>query len=213
MIMTGSVRKANKKSHVDDLQPYKEVHTMANYNNRKSYNNRPLKDGETMVPVFIADRGMIRNYNLDRKNLETWRIGGVNVTVAFTSARIEQKELLMSVFWAEVREYVREQVQYFEHYSYEALAEWESDDKNDNAHHWDADTGVDTQASVLLRIAIDQLIEEVRAIDPVYDIILDLIREGYERKEIAEMLDYEKSQSYNKIREAQRKAKEIFDRW
>ncbi|MBO6214334.1 MAG: hypothetical protein J6N76_02220 [Lachnospiraceae bacterium] len=186
---------------------------MANYDNRKSYNNQPLKDGETMIPVFIADKTMIRSYNMDRRNLETWRIGGVNVTVAFTPARIEQKELLMSVFWAEVREYVREQVQYFEHYSFEALTEWENEDKHDNSHHWDADVGIDTQASVLLRIAIDQLIEEVRSIDPVYGIILDLIRDGLEKREIVEILDYEKSQSYNKIREAQRKAKEIYDRW
>lgn len=55
--------------------------------------------------------------------------------------------------------------------------------------------------------------DEVRAIDSVYGVILDLIRKGYEKKEIVEKLDYEKSQSYNKIREAQRKAKEIYDRW
>ncbi len=185
---------------------------MANYDNRKSYNNKPLKDGETMIPVFIPERSMIKNYNMDRKNLETWRIDGVNITVAFTPARIEQKETLMSVFWAEVREYVREQVQYFEHYSYEALTEWDSDD-NDNSHHWDPASETDTEGSVLLRLAIDQLIEEVRAVDPVYGIVLDLIREGYERKEIVEMLDYEKSQSYRKIQEAQNKAKEIYNRW
>ena len=47
----------------------------------------------------------------------------------------------------------------------------------------------------------------------VHGIVLDLIREGYERKEIVEKQDYEKSQSYRKIREAQNKAKEIYNRW
>ena len=186
---------------------------MANYDNRKSYNNRPLKDGETMIPVFISDKTMIRNCSMDRRNLETWRIGGVHITVAFTPVPIEQKKLLMKVFWAEVREYVREQVQYFEHYSFEALTEWENEDNNDNTRHWDPDTGTDTESAVILRLAIDKLIEDVRAIDPIYGFVLDLIREGYEKKEIVEKLSYGTSQSYKKIKEAQRKAREIYDLW
>ena len=68
------------------------------------------------------------------------------------------------------------------------------------------------EESVLLRIAIEQLIEEVRAEDPIYGIVLDLIREGYEKKEIVKKLDFSQSQAYKKIKEAQMRAQELFYR-
>ena len=66
--------------------------------------------------------------------------------------------------------------------------------------------------TVLLRIAIDELIEEVRANDPVYGIVLDLIKEGYERKEIVKKLSLSQSQAYRKISEAHAKVKELYYR-
>ena len=52
---------------------------MANYHydNRKSYNNQPLKPGQAMIPVYV-DWDMVRYYQMDPENLETWRIRGHN---------------------------------------------------------------------------------------------------------------------------------------
>jgi hypothetical protein len=182
---------------------------MANYDNRKSYNNQPLKDGETMIPIFISDWEMVRTYNMDRNNMETWRVGGQQITVAFTPARIEQKETLMRLFWNEVRQYIREQVHFDDHISYEELTEWNDDD---NPRRYEPAAHETIENTVLLRIAIDELIEEVRAVDPIYGIVLDLIREGYDRKEIVGKLNLSKSQAYKKISEAHAKAKELFFR-
>ena len=182
---------------------------MANYDNRKSYNNQPLKDGETMVPVFISDWDMVRTFSMDKDNMETWRVGGQKITVAFTPARIEQKDTLMKLFWNEVREYIQEQIHTDSNIlSYEALTEWNDDD--DNPKRFEPASHETPENTVLLRIAIDQLIEEVRAIDPVYGIVLDLIKAGYERKEIVTKLALSKSQAYKKISEAHAMAKELY---
>lgn len=90
---------------------------MANYDNRKSYNNKPLQEGETMIPIFISDWEMVKTCNMDRNNMETWRVGGQKITVAFTPARIEQKEVLMSLFWNDVREYILSTEQLMKHSS------------------------------------------------------------------------------------------------
>lgn len=184
---------------------------MANYDDRKSYNNQPLKEGETMIPIFISEWDMVRTYNMDKNNMETWRVGGQKITVAFTPARIEQKDALMSLFWNEVREYIKEQVHYDDTLSLEELTEWNDNDDN-TTKRFEPAAPENLEESVLLRIAIDQLIEEVRAEDPIYGIVLDLICEGYEKKEIVKKLDFSQSQAYKKINEAQNKAKDLFYR-
>lgn len=195
---------------VDYLQPLQEVHHMANYDNRKSYNNQPLREGETMIPIFISDWEMVRTYNMDRNNMETWRVGGQKITVAFTPARIEQKDTLMHLFWNEVREYIKEQVHADQHLSYEELTEWNDDEENPK--RFDPGASPSLEETVLLRMAIDELIEEVRAVDPIYGIVLDLVKEGYERKEIVKRLNLSQSQAYKKISEAHAKAKELYFR-
>lgn len=183
---------------------------MANYDDRRSYNNQPLQEGETMIPIFISDWDMVRIYNMDRNNMETWRVGGQRITVAFTPARIEQKDTLMSLFWNEVREYIKEQVHADDTLSYDALIEWNEDD--DNPKRYEPAAYETPENTVLLRIAIEELIEEVRAVDPIYGIVLDLIRDGYERKEIVKRLNLSQSQAYKKISEAHEIAKKLFFR-
>ena len=182
---------------------------MANYDNRKSYNNQPLKEGETMIPIFISDWDMVRTFSINKENMETWRVGGQKIAVAFTPARIDQKDTLMKLFWNEVREYIKEQVHSDNNtLSYEALTEWSDD--NDDPKRYEPASPETPENTVLLRIAIDQLIEEIRAIDPIYGIVLDLIKAGYERKEIVAELDLSKSQAYKKISEAHALAKELY---
>lgn len=182
----------------------------ANYDNRRSYNNQPLRDGETMIPVFVSDWEMVRIFSMDKDNMETWRINGHPILVAFTPARIDQKEHLMHLFWNEVRDYIREQVNFDNTLSYEELTEWSDDDENPKRCELAASPS--PEDTVLLRIAIDELIEEVRAADLIYGIVLDLIKAGCERKEIVQMLDFSPSQAYKKIKEANIKAKELYYR-
>ncbi len=61
-------------------------------------------------------------------------------------------------------------------------------------------------------MGIDSLIEELREIDPAYGIVLDLICAGYEKKEIADRLkqQYSQSQAYKKIKDARAKAYEVY---
>lgn len=181
---------------------------MANYDNRRSYNNKPLQEGETMIPIFISDWEMVKTCNMDRNNMETWRVGGQKITVAFTPARIEQKDVLMNLFWNDVRECIREQVHFDNTLSLDELMEWNDD--SDNPRRYEPATTPSLDETVLLQIAIDQLIEEVRAVDPIYGIVLDLIKEGYDRKEIVGRLNLSQSQAYRKVKEAHELARKLY---
>ena len=133
----------------------------------------------------------------------------MSISWADTKTYLYKKKKASALFWNEVREYIKEQVHSDNNIlSYEALTEWSDDD--DNPKRYEPASPETTENTVLLRIAIDQLIEEIRAIDPIYGIVLDLIKAGYERKEIVKKLDLSKSQAYKKIAEAHVLAKELY---
>lgn len=106
--------------------------------------------------------------------------------------------------------YIKEQVHADHHLSYEELTEWNDDEENPK--RFDPGASPSLEETVLLRMAIDELIEDVRAIDPIYGIVLDLVKEGYERKEIVKRLNLSQSQAYKKVSEAHAKAKELYFR-
>ena len=75
-----------------------------NYDNRRSYNNFPLLDGECLVPILV-DWEMVKHFNMCRDNLETWHIGPNKVLVAFAPVAIESKAAAIKTFYRDVREY------------------------------------------------------------------------------------------------------------
>ena len=182
---------------------------MADYNNRKSYNNDPLKEDEVLVPVLISDRETASTFNLDRENMETWRIHGHRITVAFIPAPIEQKASLTKIFWDEVRDYITDLIGDDNLLSYELMTEGAYDNE-DNPHKYEPAPAPSPEYIHMLRDSIRHIITELRNEDPVYGIILDLICQEYERKEIVKELDLGKSQAYKKISEVHQKAKDIF---
>ena len=102
---------------------------MANYHydNRKSYNNQPLKPGQAMIPVYV-DWDMVRYYQMNPENLETWRIRGHKVLVAFTAVPKADKDNAMKVFWKDVRDHISMDAVDSALTSYESMTSGTADD-------------------------------------------------------------------------------------
>ncbi len=94
--------------------------------------------------------------------------------------------------------------------SYEELTEATADDHYGENKSYEPQETPSLERTVLLQQIIDELIEEVRAIDPECGTILDLIKEAKENKDIITNLGYGTSHGYTRIKDAHNKAKELY---
>lgn len=95
--------------------------------------------------------------------------------------------------------------------SYEGLVEPTSDDHYDDDKAFEPNPVPSMERTVLLAKIIDDLIEEVRVLDPECGYILDLIKEGKANKEIIEELGYGSSYGYSRIKNAHKTARRLYD--
>lgn len=180
------------------------------YNDRKTYNNKPLIDGYSIIPIFVTWE-MVNYFHMDKDNLETWRIRGHKVLVAFDMVPTDKKENAMKIFWKDVRDNIN--MNQFDPMltSYEGLVESTSDDHYEDDKAFEPDPVPSLERTVLLARIIDELIEEVRALDPECGYILDLIKDGKENKEIIEALGYGSTHGYSRIKDAHKTARRLYD--
>lgn len=136
-----------------------------NYNDRRSYNNAPLKDGQAMVPIYVTWE-MVKYYDMDPDNLETWNIKGHKVLVAFDIVKEEDKANAIKVFWKDVRDYMKQDKPDPMLCSYEELTEPTADDHYSENKSYEPQEMPSLERTVLLQQIIDELIKDVRAIDP-----------------------------------------------
>ena len=88
-------------SNLDKSRTTNDKH---NYNDRRSYNNLPLHESENLVPIRV-DWDMVKHFNMDRNNLETWKVGPHKVLVAFAPVPVEDKAAAIKNFNRDVREF------------------------------------------------------------------------------------------------------------
>lgn len=90
---------------------------MANYENKKPYNNIAPKAGEQLVPVLayelvkwndecVKNRLATAGQLLNKSNLETWHLGGRKILVGFVAVPDAQAETAIQAFWDDVNEYI-----------------------------------------------------------------------------------------------------------
>lgn len=191
----------------------KEVANMANYNydNRKSYNNQPLTPGQVMVPVYV-DWDMVRYYQMDPENLETWHIRGHKVLVAFTTVPEAAKANAMKLFWKDVRDHISMDSIDPMLTSYEVLTSSTAQNHYTENKSYEPQPMPSLERTTLLIHIIDDLIKEVHAINPEYGKILDLVKTGYDTKEILASFKCKKTQGYEKIKKAYKTARELYNK-
>lgn len=176
-----------------------------NYDNRRSYNNLPLHEGECLVPIRV-DWEMVKHFNICQDNLETWHIGPNKVLVAFAPVAIANKPAALKQFNADVREHFAS----FKTADVLSLDQFMEEASSEDGKGFEPASPENLEETILLRMIINDLIKQVHIINPKYGRILDLICEDYTKGQILEELHLGKSQGYSDIRAAQELAKKLY---
>lgn len=192
----------NVQTTTDNQQSTNNNH---NYDNRRSYNNLPLFDGECLVPILV-DWEMVKHFNMCRDNLETWHIGPNKVLVAFAPVAIESKATAIKTFYRDAREYFAS----FHTDDTLSLDQFLEEAESEDSKGFELASSENLEGNVILRIIIRDLIKQVHNINPKYGRILELICKDFTKGEILEELSLGKSQGYTDIKAAQTLARKLY---
>lgn len=176
------------------------------FSNRRSYNDIPCKPGEVHVP-FVVDWEMVKHFNMNKDNLETWKFYGKKVLVAFTPVTEARKDDAMKIFNRQVHEFLN---QYAELSDVLSLDKMLDDIADEDGRGKDPTGTASLEDTAFLGMVIKDLIAEVSQKNLKYGRILELIVEDYDRGEILSELNLGKSQGYEDIKRARELAKELF---
>jgi hypothetical protein len=175
------------------------------YDNRHSYNNLPLHQGECLVPIRV-DWEMVKHFNMCQDNLETWHIGSNKVLVAFAPVAITDKPAAIKSFYRDVREHFAS----FHTDDTLSLDQFKEDGESEDSTGFEPASPENLEESVMLRMIINDLLKQVHIINPKYGRILDLICEDHTKGQILDELNLGKSQGYADIKAAQALAKKLY---
>lgn len=159
---------------------------------------------------------MFKGKSILNDNLETWNIHGHKIPVSFAPIEVSTIDAWMPQFWSQVRIYIAtgstedslSKIGHNDDLSYDKfLDDAEGDEDENGCNPAQTSTIEDT---VLLGLAIKNLLNEVRAMNPKYGRILDLICEDYIKGKILDELVLCKSQGYADIKTAQALARKLY---
>jgi len=176
------------------------------FSNRRPYNDIPCKQEEVLVP-FVVDWEMVKHFNMNRDNLETWKFYGKKVLVAFTPVTETGKDDAMKIFNRQVHEFLN---QYAEQSDDLSLDKMFDDLADEDGKGKDPTGTASLEDTIFLGMVIKDLIAEVAQKNSKYGRILELIAENYDKGEILTELNLGKSQGYEDIKRAQTLVKELF---
>ena len=182
------------------------------YSNRTSFNGRPCRPDHELVPFVLNDevRKDSKNAGLKEGYGESWTIGTNEVPVAFAPVPKGQKEDNMKEFSRDVKRFITDNAE--DSSRDESLDEIMEKIYREEDRAWDP-TGTTYHEDLNWALwMIDMLIDDVAAKNPVMGQIIRLLSEGYNKKEILEIvkLNKGKTQGYAFIAKAQSLAKEIY---
>ena len=192
----------NVQTSTENQQTNNDNH---NYDNRRSYNNLPLHEGECLVPIRV-DWEMVKHFNMCQDNLETWRIGPNKVLVAFAPVAIADKPAALKQFNADVREHFAS----FKTDDVLSLDQFMDEATSEDGKGFEPASSESLEETVILRMVIQDLLKKIHELNPKYGRILDLICEDYTKGQILDELGLGKSQGYADIKAAQALAKKLY---
>ena len=184
------------------------------FGNRTSFNGRPCRPDHELVPFVLNDevRKDCINAGLKEENVESWTIGKNEVPVAFAPVPKGQKEDNMKEFFRDVKRYITDNAE--DSSGGASLDEIMEKVYLEDESAWDP-TGTTYYDDLQLGLSvIEMLIDDVAAKNPVMGQIIRLLSEGYQKKEILEMvkLGKGKTQGYAFIDKAQSLAKDLYQK-
>ena len=183
------------------------------FGNRTSFNGRPCRPDQELVPVVLNKemRRALMKDRLKENYLETWTFGTNKIPVAFIPiAKGNKKEYFREIFNRDVKRFITDNANDLS--GLPSLNEIMEKVYLEDESAWDP-TGTTCYDDLQLGLSvIEMLIDDVAAKNPVMGQIIRLLSEGYQKKEILEMvkLGKGKTQGYAFIDKAQSIAKEIY---
>ena len=181
------------------------------YSDKRSYNNLPVPEGQYLAPFLVHNWDEVKAMNYHRESLETWHFSGIAVLVAFTPVTAEQFPGTMKLFWSDVRTYIADLKKDPNILSYDKMLE---DMLSEDGNGYDPAQTESLENTTLLGLIIDDLIRQVREMNPRYGRILNLLKQEYTKGEILDVILKEygikKTQGYSEIKAAQKMAKDLY---
>ena len=182
------------------------------YSNRTSFNGRPCRPDQELVPFVLNDevRKDCINAGLKEDYVESWTIGKTEVPVVFAPVPKGHKADNMKEFFRDIKRYITDNAE--DSSGDASLDEIMEKVYLEDESAWDP-TGTTYYDDLQLGLSvIEMLIDDVAAKNPVMGQIIRLLSEGYNKKEILEIvkLNKGKTQGYAFIAKAQSLAKEIY---
>lgn len=181
------------------------------YSDKRSYNNLPVPEGQYLAPFLVHNWDEVKAMNYHRESLETWHFSGIAVLVAFTPVTAEQFPGTMKLFWSDVRTYIADLKKDPNILSYNKMLE---DMMSEDGNGYDPAQTESLENTTLLGLIIDDLIRQVREMNPRYGRILNLLKQEYTKGEILDVILKEygikKTQGYSEIKAAQKLAKDLY---
>lgn len=187
------------------------------FSNRKPFNNIPCASDEVLVPVVLNTEMSVtlKAAGLDRNHIETWHFphASESVPVAFVPCNRNRKGASMKWFNHEVERYLK----HLDDKTSEDLSldKFMEDIDNDDEGGFDATGTTEAEDEATLMYTFHLLLDQLAALDPNYAHIIQLLSEGFSRKDIIKKVDFGKgkSQAYDYINKAQVTAKELYDKY
>ena len=158
---------------------------LTKYSDKRSYTNLPVPEGQYLAPFLVHNWGEVKAMNYHRENLETWHFSGIVVLVAFTPVTAEQFTGTMKLFWSDVRTYIANLKKDPNILSYDKMLE---DMMSEDGNGYDPAQTESLENTTLLGLIIDDLIRQVREMNPRYGRILDLLKQEYIKSEILDVI-------------------------
>ena len=183
-----------------------------NFDNRTSFNGRPCRPDQELVPVVLNDevRKDCVNAGLREDYVESWTIGKNEVPVAFAPVSKGHKADNMKEFFKDIKRFITDNAE--DSSGDASLDEIMEKVYGEEDRAWDP-TGTTYYDDLQFGLSvIEMLIDDVAAKNPVMGQIIRLLSEGYNKKENLEIvkLNKGKTQGYAFIDKAQSLAKEIY---
>ena len=81
-----------------------------NGNTRKPFNDKPLREGEALVPQMVTDRWYSISIGGKPQNFRTWTLAGVRYTVMFVPVKTDEVAVSMKAFTEALNELLDEKL-------------------------------------------------------------------------------------------------------
>lgn len=186
-----------------------------------SFNGVPCEENEVLLPVVLSEDMVetLKCSGFNKKYAKTWKFRGVKkkVPVAFVPWAKELEEEGIKLFYEQVSDYLKRFDYDKNVVSLDELEESEKEDDslNKKRKRFKKDplgTRKFDEAEIY-KYALAYLLKRLEEIDPTYAEYIFWKEQGYNKKEVLEILNLgvKKSQAYDIIKKIEKKTHEIMD--